>query len=97
MARTAAIPAQTVSEEVRSLQEYPKFGVTPGIVRAMVGRVDDKGDFIVPQQFETYEITGDDYDELVGPAPAWAPDKPAGTYRNDDLWHFIDLQRGAKT
>jgi len=95
MPRESTIPAQTVREEIRTLEEYPAHGVTPGIVRALVGRVDEAGDFIVPQQFVTYTIEGEQYDELCGPPPAWAPDKPAGTYRNEDLWHFIDLMRNA--
>lgn len=93
MPRTSTRPAETVSEEIRGVEEFPAHGVTPGIVRVLVGRVDESGSFIVPQQFQTYLIEGAQYDELCGPATDWAPDKPAGTYRNEDLWHFIDLQR----
>jgi hypothetical protein len=95
MARTTTQPAQTISEDIRGVEEFPPSANTPGIVRVMVGRLDAAGAWITPQQYESYVIEGADYDELVGPAPTWAPDKPAGTYRNDDLWHYIDLQRQA--
>jgi hypothetical protein len=39
-------------------------------------------------------IDGANYTELNGPPTSWAPDKPTGTYRNQDLWHFIDILRG---
>lgn len=94
MARTTTRPAETVAEEIRSLEEIPTYdGVTPGIVRALVGRLDAGGSFSVPQQYEIYTIEGAMYDELVGPPQAWNPNKPTGTYSNDDLWHFIDLIR----
>jgi hypothetical protein len=84
MPREIAVPAQTYREEIRSIEEFPPFGVTRGIVRAMVGRVDESGHFIIPQRFETYQIEGDDYDALVA---------ATGTYKNDDLWPFIDKLR----
>jgi hypothetical protein len=34
-----------------------------------------------------------DYDELLSEHPAWAPTKPAGVFRKEDLWHFVDLIR----
>jgi hypothetical protein len=84
MPREITVPAQTIREEIRSLEEFPPFGVTRGIVRALVGRVDANGHFIVPQKFETYQIEGDDYDALVA---------ANGTYKNEDLWPFIDKLR----
>ena len=39
------------------------------------------------------EIVGADFDELVSANPEWAPSKPPGTYRNEDLWMFIDRIR----
>lgn len=96
MARTTVIPSINIIEEIRSIEEVPGYGVTRGIVKVVVGVVDEKGDFIVPQQLMPYMIEGDHYDELVGPPQSWAPDKPAGTYRNQDLWHFIDILRAPK-
>ena len=90
MARETSVPAQVVREEIRGIEEYPSFGVTPGHVRVTVGHVDANGDFIVPQQFLVYTIEGEDYEKLVGRPAEWAPDKPMGTYRNEDLWHFVD-------
>jgi hypothetical protein len=90
MPRQVTIPAETIYEDIQSLNEYPE----QEIVRVVVGSTDSEGVFLVPQQFNTYEIQGDMYTELVGPPTSWAPDKPDGTYRNEDLWHFIDLLRG---
>lgn len=89
MPRETTIPQQTVREDIRSLEEFP----SERLVRLVVGRVDALGNWIVPQQFIAYAVEGAQYDELCGPATAWAPDKPAGTFRTEDLWHFIDLQR----
>jgi hypothetical protein len=89
MARTATRPAETLNEDVIQLQEFPAHK----IVRVMVGAVDENGKPIVPQQMQNYELTAEMYDQLVGPPGDWAPNKPTGTYSNDDLWHFIDQLR----
>jgi len=34
------------------------------------------------------------YINLNSANPIWNPSKPAGTYFNEDLWHFIDILRG---
>jgi hypothetical protein len=52
--------------------------------------------FDVPQRFEVVRIVGDDYDALMSDRPAFAPNKPAGTFRYEDLWHFVDRQRGVQ-
>ena len=87
MPRQVTIPAETIYEEIQSLQEFPE----EQLVTVIVGVTDAEGVFIVPQQFKTYQITGDMYTELNSANPSWDPAKPAGTYYNDDLWHFIDL------
>lgn len=91
MPRESTIPAQIVREDISSIEEYPDQ-----LVRVMVGRVDETGEFITPQQFSMYEIVDDDFAELMSAGPEWAPQKPAGTFRNDDLWIFIDRIRNAK-
>lgn len=90
MARQSTIPQQTVFEDIRSISE-----VVGSHVYVMVGKVDSSGEFLVPQQYESYEITGDDFTELMSASPTWAPGKPANTYRNEDLWIFIDRNRSA--
>jgi hypothetical protein len=87
MPRQVTIPAETIYEEIQSLQEFPE----EQLVTVIVGVTDAEGVFIVPQQFKTYQITGDMYTELNSANPSWDPAKPAGTYFNEDLWHFIDL------
>ena len=89
MPRQVDIPAQVVYEDFRTIEEIPNV-----LVNVMVGKTDDTGEFIVPQQYQNFIIDGANYIELNGPPTSWAPDKPDGTYRNQDLWHFIDLLRG---
>ena len=86
--RTVVIPEATVTEDINLIEE------TPGLqVRFLVGRKEDNGNWVIPQQFETFVIAGDQYLELNGPPNPWCPDKPIGTYRNEDLWHYVDLAR----
>ena len=89
MPRQVDIPAQVVYEDFRTIEEIPSV-----LVNVMVGKTDSSGEFIVPQQFSSFIIDGSNYEELNGPPTSWAPDKPTGTYRNEDLWHFVDLLRG---
>jgi hypothetical protein len=96
MFRTTTFPAKTVTEDISFLEETPPDGTQSGSVRVTVGNVDANGAFIFPQQFQVYFVTGADYAELNGPPTTWAPDKPDGTYRNEDLWHYVDLQRAAQ-
>ena len=91
MARESVIPEQTVREDIRAVEEYPGM-----LVRVMTGLVDGDGVFLVPQQFSTYEIKDADLAELMSESPSWAPGKPADTYRNEDLWVFIDRIRNRK-
>lgn len=90
MPRQITIPAETIYEDIQSLQEFPDNQ----IVNVIVGKTDANGNFIIPQQFSTYQITGEMYTDLNSANPSWNPSKPAGTYFNQDLWHFIDLLRG---
>lgn len=87
MPREVIIPTETVYQEIQSLEESP----SSKLVRVVVGNVDADGKFTVPQFFKMYEIRAEMYDDLISANPSWNPIKPAGTYFNDDLWHFIDL------
>lgn len=87
--RTVVIPESTVTEDINLIEE------TPGIqVRFLVGRKESNGNWVVPQQFETFIVSDEQYAELNGPPLDWCPDKPIGTYRNEDLWHYVDIKRG---
>lgn len=90
MPRELTVPTQTIKEEIAMVEEA--VGV---YVRVMVGVLnsENKFDLLIPAK--EYRITGNDLEELVGGPTNWAPDKPTGTYRNEDLWHYIDLQRNA--
>ena len=90
MSRTITIPSTTVTEAINDIQELPSVSV-----RFLVGLVDDNGNFVIGQNFQIFIVSGDQYTELNGPPLFWCPDKPTGTYRNDDLWHYVDLQRNS--
>jgi hypothetical protein len=88
MSREITIPQQTVLEDISQIDE------TPGLqVRFTVGKKDNNGNWIIPQQFQIFVVAGEQYLELNGPPLSWCPDKPIGTYRNEDLWHYVDLAR----
>jgi hypothetical protein len=92
MSRTITIPSTSVTEAVNGIVE------TPGqSVRVVIGLLDANGNWLLNQNMQTYIINGDDYVELNGPPTTWATDKPTGTYRNDDLWHYVDKQRLANS
>jgi len=87
MARDITIPSQTVKEEIVVVEE-----LVNQYVRVVVGVLNEDGKtFNTNMGVKEYRIVGDNLTELNGPPTAWAIDKPTGTYRNEDLWHFIDL------
>jgi hypothetical protein len=90
--RTITIPSISVTEDINDIVEIPNLSV-----RFLVGRLDSNNEWIMNQTFESYVVNGDDYKELNGPPTTWATDKPAGTYRNEDLWHYVDKQRLANS
>lgn len=47
--------------------------------------------FLQPQTYETYEISGDSYEQLI--AADEKTGKPYGNFRKDDLWDYIDQIR----
>lgn len=79
---------QTIREDIRSIEDYPGQ-----MIRVGIGQVGENGEFLVPQTYTYYSIIDGDLRELLSPAPVWAPNKPSGVYRKEDLWIFIDRQR----
>ena len=89
MARDITIPSQTVQEEIVVVEE-----LVDQYVRVVVGVLNEDGKtFNTNMGIKEYRIVGNNLTELNGPPTAWSPDKPTGTYRNEDLWHYIDLLR----
>jgi hypothetical protein len=88
--RSTTIPALTVFEDIGLINETPGYGV-----QFTVGKKELNGNWIIGQSFQQFSIVGDQYTELNGPPQSWCPDKPTGTYRNEDLWHYVDLQRNS--
>lgn len=106
--RTQVIPQQTVVEEIVSFEHNingfirvligkgtvidNQFQLSPNQTLETV--------LIVNTPESTNSLTGEvlrpaylDYDELLSANPSWAPTKPGGVFRKEDLWHFVDLIR----
>ena len=88
MPRQIDIPAQVVFETIVLVEESPNSWV-----RASVALTDETGDILPNQTAKQYMIEGDNLIGLLEGNPTWSPNKPSGTYDNEDLWHFIDLIR----
>ena len=86
MPRQIDIPAKVVFETIVLVEESPNSWV-----RASVALTNETGDILPNQTAKQYMIEGDNLIELLKGNPSWSPNKPAGTYDNEDLWHFIDL------
>lgn len=68
--------------------------VVTGNVKVSVGTgiiQDNEFKFLQPQTYETYEISGEPYEQLI--AADEKTGKPYGTFRKDDLWDYIDQIR----
>lgn len=68
--------------------------VVTGNVKVSVGTgiiQDNEFKFLQPQTYETYEISGETYEQLI--AADEKTGKPYGTFRKDDLWDYIDQIR----
>jgi len=90
MPRDVTIPQQTIVEDFMSIDETPgsRVKVFVGVLRA-----DGQSFDVEKYPPKAYIIDGDNFAELNGPPTSWAPDKPYGTYRNQDLWYFVDKLR----
>ena len=81
----------TVTEDIVSIEHKIN-----SFVRMLLGRGSTvNGEFQVApdQNYDVIMIMNDDYTDLMSANPSWASNKPAGTFRKEDLWHFVDLIR----
>lgn len=92
MPRDVVIPQQAYTEEFMAIIEHPGQ-----VVRATVGvlRADGKSFDVERYRPREFEIAGEDFELLTGPETPLLPGKPAGTYRNEDLWYFVDKLRNS--
>lgn len=106
--RTSTIPQQTVTEDIQLFEhkagQWVRVVVGVGEIKNGVFEFTVPQQFmaytIQDNPAVVNDMTGDitfpgtmDYTELMSANPSWAPNKPAGTFRQEDLWHFIDLIR----
>jgi hypothetical protein len=79
--RNVTVPQSAAVETINDFTEYPGRSVTVRVFR--------DGD-----PHSSYLIDGAEYQQLLGDGAGWAaPGKPLGTFRNEDLWYFIDHKR----
>lgn len=112
MPRESTIPVRVVQEEISSVEHHIGLYVRV-LVGVGSENGNGQFVFDVPQQFDVIEIADahevkgplgviikdaiTDYAELMSERPEWAPNKPAGTFRNADLWPLIDRIRARRT
>lgn len=85
-------PAVT-SEDIISYEHIE----SAGMARCLVGVGNVVGGSFIPhhpQTFIMYEMTGDNYNQLV--AANESTGKPQGVFRKEDLWPLIDILRSAE-
>jgi hypothetical protein len=83
MARTTTIPAALVNESITCITHYPNDRLT-----FLVGtgkEVDGKFDFDVPQQFLSFEIKEQNYQDFIADFSV--------LFTEDNLWTFVDRMR----
>jgi len=83
MPRAVAIPASTVIEDISNIHDFPGE-----LIRFQVGKGIEKDgifEFIVPQNFELFEIKDSLYQDFAAKFPSG--------YSNDDLWDYVDMIR----
>ena len=95
MARESQVPQVVIGAE----EEIHAYTVAPDGVTLAVGRgntVDAEFVFDEDQDYETISLTGPEFTALMsadGGEENLLPGKPAGTFRKDDLWVFVDKER----
>ena len=83
-----AQPAQTLSEriaEIRTVYDSNHIEVITEI-GSMVGSV-----FVKSGEGQRTIINADAYDEIMRGAPEWALNKPANTFRDEDVFIVLDM------
>ena len=96
MSREMFIPAKTMTEEITAIQHI--LGQSVMVSTQLGEMVTENG----TPFFKGVTATGNffvqdaDYAELMSASPSWAPTKPAGVFRMDDLWHYVDKYRVAQ-
>ena len=104
--RTIQTTSQTIQEEIINIEH--NFNGSVRVLVAKGTSTNNVFEMFPNQNLELYYITDDEganigeqvirtakmyYTDLMSANPTWAPNKPAGVFRKDDLWHFVDLIR----
>ena len=87
---TATITLPTRSTTASILRFTHNKGISV-FVEYLTGTV-DVNDVFTNDNFPAlnYTIMSNQYAELMSANPSWATTKPAGTFREQDLWYFIN-------
>lgn len=84
-----AIPEQTLTQYLGRVAHVPGQQV-----EAMVGYGTIGADGLIKfddASVKIHTFTGAAYAALMSDKPSWSPDKPAGVYRDSDIFAFIDF------
>jgi hypothetical protein len=87
--REIGVIQQAVSEDI-SYYEHSIGGNVKILVRKYSTQ---NGIVTILDSSDLYMVHSADYEELMSAYPSWSPQKPAGVFRKEDLWHFVDLIR----
>jgi hypothetical protein len=79
MSRKITKQIQSVIEDISGIQIFSDS------IHFMVGRCNENGDFVVPQQFETFVIDTSLHQDFITAHPAG--------FAKDDLWEYVDILR----
>ena len=108
--RAVTIPSQEVFEDIASVHHVPGAKVDVVLHRGTMQTIkvpSDPTQIVSPMVDQTlfipiqgtsisFSVEGPDYAELMSGSPDWSPGKPAGKFRFDDLWHYVDKYRAAQ-
>jgi len=106
--REITIPQQTVYESIQTYEHFVDKSVSvwvgvgsevngvfqftfPQTFKEFV--IANAAERINPETGQVLRPAITDYADLMSANPSWAPNKPAGVFRQEDLWHFVDLIR----
>lgn len=89
--RQKTIPAQAKRTVVEIVIACSISYINKTVQFAIAEATEVDGELVPDLSTQDYiTLTGDDFDDLMGESPDWAPGKPANSFRQDDLFTVLD-------
>jgi hypothetical protein len=89
--RQKTIPAQAKRTVVEIVIACSISYINKTVQFAIAEATDVDGELVPDLATQEYiTLTGDDFDDLMGDSPEWAPGKPLNSFRPDDLFTVLD-------